>query len=415
MDHESKKYEPNNYNRENVIERTSTFLSTALSTDKIRTSTDKGFFDPLPSQDVFLLMHTMHVQENPERVYDQEDTPGMNYKSNTLYFGDLDSYLEAGMLRTEPASVGEFITLTEEQVYSIAPRFFSSLDKLLSHIDFIRHISPEQRIVVLALTDQMLTIGHFVKNGSGRTNEDFLHYLGHRMDLPFTVSRSGFRGQMCFDDFETEVERTRWILRNDVKENQEAKALEILGIFEKLILALENEQVDVFDEILLGYEADDISIDPLIEIFRDATERHYTYLPEGRQFQEMLASVAAHWALFQAQEYDPGNPNASRVKEYLQWHLSELEQVYQQILDHDKRYELNKSIEALVVQVRAYIPATEKKFKEEQQRARSVAREEISPEDLQRLREYILSEEQAMIEGQRLIDESIRQYRDRQD
>lgn len=409
-------YDPGTYNLENVVERSQTFLATATSTDAVRAEIKTGKLAQFSSKKVFLSIHKTHILENPDTVYNQEDTPGMNMKINSLMLGKTqEEYLRAGEYRDDPASVGDFHNLPTEEVKRTGDRFFGSVDRLLTNEEFLTNLQTEQKLLIISLLYHELILAHFVRNASGRTDEDFLCYVASRLGVPFTVSESGFRGQMSFDDYETQVEQALWIFRNDVGDVSE-KSREILHTLEQLINAAEQQDVSAFDQILLGYEQDTPSVDSLLVNLQDATERTYTPLPKDDETKRLLSEASAHCALIKAQSYDPSSGRAQAVKDYLGWHVQEVEEILQS-LDRKKSRRFIDEFKKRCEETRNMIlRADQEHAQEEQERLEraSEPHEPISDEDMDRLREYLDGEIKARLEAQRIIREAMNN-RDRED
>jgi hypothetical protein len=402
-----REFDPSGINQENVVERSETFLATARSTDAIRSAIKAGDLRRFHSKKVFLSMHKTHIEENPERVYNQEDTPGMNMRINSVRFSSLDEYLEAGEFRTEEAMVGEFSNLPVKELKTVANRFFKRIDALLTHEGFLVTLPKDQKLLILTLIHQMLVLGHFVKNASGRTDEDFLCYIASRLDLPFTISENGFRGQMAEDDFETRVEQAMWIFRNESYDTVSAARL-ILDTLSMLIDSASANDPRLFDQILLNYEEKLVSVDPILEVFNEATTRTYSFLPPDEETRQLYAEAAAHWALYNAQSYEPQNQNAKRVRAYLEWHIAEMSRLSQMIRTKGTK-KFTMMLRQRVMSAKAELTQADEKYSEEEQRRlrASETDEPVSEEELDRLREYFAREIEARRKAEELVRRSL--------
>lgn len=383
-------YVPTDLSLENVIEKKNTFLATARSTDEVRQQISSGKFDALSSKDVYMAIHSTHVLHNPQGVYAQEHIPGIHESAQAQTLLSQSGDPEPGIYRTGECSVGFFFqNLPAKEVEHIGDQFFQKIDTLLAHADFLSRLDTDQKLLLLIMLDQMMVLGHFVKDASGRTGEDFLHFVASRMHLPFTISTSGFRGQMPIDDLEYQIEGAFWIFRNELEgqPNVLQASKYLLRVLQILCDAAQKYDYNEFDEVLLRHEDADISVDPLLAHFHAGIKRKYEYLPEDEKLQEQMAEIAAHWSLYEAEVYYPEESTAPTVKEYLHWHLQAIEKLCLQIQSAEGKTFVDFALTKVAVGRQAIIDA-EEKFKQEEEEAkimlaqmRKPAREWLDPRE----------------------------------
>ena len=92
--------------------------------------------------------------------------------------------------RTGRGNAGGFEAVHPRFVELIAARFFESLETVGPFDD------EESFLRVLAIADFLVQIGHFSKDGSGRSGEDLLSLLGERHGYPLTFSLTGYRATL---------------------------------------------------------------------------------------------------------------------------------------------------------------------------------------------------------------------------
>ncbi len=199
-------------------ERTHTLGSTAIITDKLRESIAIGDFDDLDSASVYYSIHLAHSMGNSGRAYVQESYSGKR-KSHTVYGsneGEKVSDLDPGQLRSVDCHVGDYCCCPISVLEPVVRGTFEAIDALRTNKEEVRTFSLDQRLLLLTTIDALLTLGHFVRNASGRTNEEFLVFLAREFGLSsFSISSSGFRGQ-AGEGLELEVEKARWLIRNEM-------------------------------------------------------------------------------------------------------------------------------------------------------------------------------------------------------
>src|SRR5258708_7358162 len=200
-------------------ERIHTLGSTAIITDRIRDRILTGELDALGSyQNVYFAIHIAHSMGNSGRAYVQEAYKG-KWKSHGVHGGregESVRDLNPGVLRRNECFVGDFYCCPFKSLPYLARYMFAAIDDLLERKKEVSKYPLDQRLLLLVAIDGILTIGHFVKNASGRTNEDFLVFLAHALGIPhFSLSSSGFRGQVG-GGLEDQAERSRWEIRRDV-------------------------------------------------------------------------------------------------------------------------------------------------------------------------------------------------------
>lgn len=303
-----------------IFEREKTFISTARSSDAIRkghiTEKDHPPTYPRSLQHYLNIYHT-HVQENPEGVYGQEDAPFL-----TADFSHRNSYTlaasESGTLRNHDVTVGDFDPIPAQNVTEVALRFFTQIDTLLQYAPFLNRIPAKQKLALLSLIDQVQTLGHFTGNASGRVNEDWMVSFAQKMGLLMTVSESGFRGQLD-NEFEEQVEMGRWKMRiiagaavtGRKKDTKSSALLELEPLFatlDQLVSAAKQGNERLFNDALLQRELDPKYQDVMAsqeEIFKEAQDRTYKFLPNELPLQKSITACVAHLVLADAQPYNP--------------------------------------------------------------------------------------------------------------
>ena len=322
-DGRDQEYKLSEFNQKNVGILFEIYTHTLMVSETIRAKIENGEYDSVNAVEVYLDIHEAHAAH--ARAYDQEAIPSMNMQIRAI-FNETTQLREAGAFRTGPAQVGDFYALPAVEVQAVAKDGFEAIEHVLSKADAF---DADRKTAVLVVIDMLLTLGHFVKNASGRTNEDFLHYAALRMDRSFTVSETGYRGQFM-NDFERKVEDARWIFRDAVDESQMTKTESARFLVEILrSLAQEQQNSDLLASFLDHYGE---AYDRLKSVFTAASERSFMYIPQ--EHREVVTKAIVHLQLAKGQSYSPGGSGrkkASELKSYISYHIKQAEHLLKQL------------------------------------------------------------------------------------